>query len=93
MVRRIKSFLKQPADNLDYDFDFSEWLATGDTIVSSVVVAEVGITLGTKIETTTNVKQFVRGGVSGQDYKVSCTITTANGLDKQVDILIVVREE
>lgn len=93
MVRRIKTFLKQPADNLDYDFDFSQWLAVGDTISSSVVVAEAGITLGTKIQTETNVKQFVSGGVDGEDYKVSTTITTANGADKQVDIRIAVREE
>lgn len=93
MARRIKTFIKQPADNLDYDFDFSQWLATGDTLSSSVVTSDPGITLGTKIQSATNIKQFVSGGTDGQEYKVSTTITTTNGLDKQVDILIAVREE
>ena len=89
---KIKTFEKQPSENLDYDFDFSKWVPTGDTISSSVVTADSGITLGTKVNSDTNVKQFISGGTDDEQYKITCKITTAGGRTKEVDIRIAVRE-
>lgn len=89
-----KSFTKQPVSNLDYDFDWQRWLepTAGDVISIADVIADPGITLGTKQSTATRVKQFISGGTSGSDYKVSCTITTVQGRIEQKEIKILVRE-
>lgn len=85
-------FFKQPSETLDYDFYFSEWMPSGDSLASSVVVAP-GLTLGAKTEPGGSiVKQFISGGVDQATYKVTCTITTAQGRVKEVDITIMVRD-
>ena len=40
-----KVYLKDPATILDYAFDWSTWLTSGDSIVSATVVAETGLTV------------------------------------------------
>ena len=87
-----RQFTKQPAESLDYDFDWSRWLTSPDVISTSVVTAESGITLGVKVSSTTVVKQFVSGGTSGSDYKITCRITTVEGRIDEEEITILVRE-
>jgi hypothetical protein len=87
-------FTKQPSENHDYDFDWTEWLAPtgGDTISASVVTADAGVTLGMKSASATIIKQFVSGGAHGTDYKVTCQITTTQGRVDEEEIYILVRE-
>lgn len=70
-------------------------MPTGDSLPASTanssVVAESGITLGSKTHPGSNVvKQFISGGTSGNTYKVTCTITTTQNRIKESEILIVV---
>ena len=91
-------FRKQPDENLDYDFDWSAWMASGDTLQAStgtsVVSATTGITVGTKTHNTSTsiVKQFLSGGTADADYEIECTVTTTQGRIGQREIILEVRE-
>ena len=65
-------------DDLDYPFDFTSWLPSGDTISSHVVSVESGLTLGTNSHTTTEVAFWISGGTAGTDYACEVKVTTAN---------------
>lgn len=87
-------FQKQPADQLDYELDFSEWLSGGDTIAGAVAVSSTPDEL--MIETvqtfSQSIKVWVSGGEDGQTYKVTATVTTAQGRVKELDFKIRVRD-
>lgn len=91
----LGTFTQQPHEVLDYDFDYSEWISTGDTIIAAVATADAGLTLGsTIIDPTTDkiIKQWISGGTSGNVYKVQITATTAGGRVKEIEFKIKVRE-
>lgn len=77
-TNRPEMAVKAPTARKDYDFDWVEWLPTGDTIASAVVTAESGITVYSTATTSTVVKVWLTGGTDGSDYVITCTITTAN---------------
>lgn len=89
-------FTKQPFDKVDYEFDLEQWLVptSGDTLLSANVSASPSsITLGIKTVNSTNVIQFISGGVDGIDYKITCQVTTVQGRDKEAEIFIAVRDK
>lgn len=98
----LGTFVKQPADALDYDLDFTNWLADADpddiiVNASSVLTSSLsppGLSLGltTVFGDSKMVKIWVNGGTSGELGKVATTITTVNGRTKQVDWRVRVRE-
>lgn len=73
-------YIKDPDATLKYKFDWSSWLATGETISSQVITAETGITAdsGTITDTNTSVTVVLSGGTVGAVYDVACKITTSN---------------
>ena len=87
-----KFFTKQPVENKDYDFDWSDWMPTGDSISTASIPNVDGITLGPKTVTGNVVKQFISGGADGVDYKITCTMTTTQGRIDEREIRIMVRE-
>lgn len=100
----LGTFYKQPAETLDYDIDFAEFLSDGDTLVSqgtppvpnplNVVVSPSGLTLGLTfvIDSGTTIKQWVSGGVDGGKYKITITATSNAGRVKQVEFVVRVKE-
>ncbi len=87
---------KDPDDDLDYKFDFkgltneveharSDWLESGETIVSFEVTVPAGITEGSGAKATaaadsnTSVVIWLSGGTAGDDYTIACKITTSAG--------------
>jgi hypothetical protein len=100
----IGKFTKQPAEVLDYDIDFSEFLADGDTLLSTgdpavpspldVAVTPIGLTLGpTFVLGGVTLKQWLSGGTDGIKYKVTVTATSNAGRVKQVEFVIKVKDE
>lgn len=100
----IGKFIKQPADILDYDIDFSGFLADGDTLLSTgnpavpsplnVVVTPPGLTLGsTFVLGGVMLKQWLSGGTDGVKYKVTVTATSNAGRVKQVEFVVRVKDE
>ena len=92
----LKTHTKQPADRLDYDFDYSRWLSTDDELVSAVFLVESlddpaptnPMVITGEVVTPFYAKVWVMGGSTGETYKVSCTVTTTRGRVKQDEIKI-----
>jgi len=87
----MSSFVKDPGAVLDYTFDFavetngtgdgSDWLTVGEIISSHTIVVDDGITVGSSSETLGGkaVEVWLSGGVVGDSYNVTCSITTSLG--------------
>lgn len=87
-----KAYLKDPNASLDYVFDWSQWLAEGETIRSAVVTVPSDLTR-VKVDTSaTQVTAWLAGGIDGRDYTVSCAITTNQDRTDERSILVRVRE-
>lgn len=96
----LKTYIKQPGDRLDYDFDYSAWLNPDDEIISAEFAVEflgspvpaVIMTDDATVMQPTFTKIWLVGGAAGEVYKVSCTVTTTRGRIKQDEIKIRVKE-
>jgi len=90
----LATYIKQPADVLDYDIDADGWLPTDDLIISAVTTSTTGITVNstTIINDGRTVKVWLQGGANGVTYKVEVTMTTDDGRVKQVEFRIKVKE-
>lgn len=87
----MKTFQKQPNDHLDYDIDLSDWMADDDEITAVTVTAPEGIELTQTGLEANRVKFWIKGGITGQNYKFSPVIHTKSRA-KEVDFMIVVVE-
>jgi hypothetical protein len=83
-------FLKDPDATLDYLVNFGRWLPVGDTITTRTVTVGTGITkvsdaivAGTDVNgasvASAAVLVWLSSGVLGQEYPVTCHVTTAAG--------------
>jgi len=74
-------FIKDPDSDKDYAFDWSEWLETGDSILSYTLTTDDGITVhdDSLNDDGDKITFWVSSGVAGKSYQVSCKITTAQG--------------
>jgi hypothetical protein len=71
-------FVKDPAEVLDYQVNWSEWLA-GDEIIASTFTSRGGIIVGATSFTASMTTVSVSGGVLGYTHKVVNTIHTSYG--------------
>lgn len=88
----IPTWTKDPNAVLDYEFNWSKWLYTGDTIASRVVTVPTGITLDSSVPADDKVTVWLSGGTAGTKYNVSCRITTTGGRVDERTIRISVAE-
>ena len=72
-------YLKDPSAILDWAFDWTDWLATAETITDHTITADTGITVDSSTEDAGKVTVWLSGGTAGQNYKVACKITTSAG--------------
>ena len=79
MSLTLQNPLKDPSAVLDYVFDWTEWLATGETITDHTITADTGITVDSSTEDAGKVTVWLSGGTAGINYKVACKITTTAG--------------
>jgi hypothetical protein len=95
--------MKQPVERVDYDIDYSEWLTANDNVESVVVTVfpdESAITpvppdklhVLTVVVIDPIVKLWIEGGRNGVTYKVSLTMTTADGRIKQDEFKLKVKD-
>lgn len=85
-------YQKDPQAVLNYVFDWSLWLALGETISSVVNTVPAGLTLTSASNTTTTATLKLSGGTAGQSYKVSNRITTSTSQVDERTIIIQVDE-
>jgi hypothetical protein len=79
---------KAPAAILDYQMDWSAWLAAGEAIQGTpVVTPDPGITLNPSGQTTTVsngvVTFWLGGGTAGTSYNVTVTVSTQSRTDSR----------
>lgn len=83
--------VKTPAAELDYGFDWNDWLA-GDTISSSAWAETTGdLTLSNGAEASGVTSIDITGGVKNKVYRVKNTIETAAGRKDDRDLIIPIR--
>lgn len=97
----LGKFEKQINETIDYNFDFSEWLNDRqDSINTMTVISESPANGGAPLVVSAVtqyagvVKAFVSGGVNGQSYVVTCTVTTVSTPPriKEAELVIRIRE-
>jgi len=79
MSLKLQNPLKDPSAVLDYAFDWTGWLAAGETITDHTITADTGITVDSSTESDGKVTVWLSGGTAGINYKVACLITTTAG--------------
>lgn len=72
-------WVKDPEAVVDFAFDWSTWLASGDTIDTFTVTVPSGITLDSSSEASGVVTAWISGGTAGTTYIVECKIVTTQG--------------
>ena len=72
-------FEKDPNAILDYVFDWTDWLATGETITAITITAPTGITATEGINAAGKITTWLSGGESGTRYTIACKIVTSVG--------------
>jgi len=91
-MAEANEFTKDPDAVLDYTWDWEDWLDS-DTISSSSVIVESGLTADSDSNTTTTATVWLSGGTLGEDYKVTNRIVTAGSRTDDRTIIIKVREQ
>ena len=84
-------FTKDPAGNLDFRRDWSNWLGDSDTISASSFTVPTGITKDSEANGDDYATVWLSGGTDGEDYTVTNEISTNGGRTAQYSFLIRVR--
>lgn len=78
----MSQFTKDPNARLDYTWDWSSWLASGETITAHQVILPTGITLDLSTADASTVTAWLLGGTAATKYRIICRVTTsANRID------------
>jgi hypothetical protein len=67
---------KDPLDVLPYAFDWTNFLAAGETIQAATITVPDGIVVSLQQIVGNVVQFFLSGGTDGQAYKIDCFIQT-----------------
>jgi hypothetical protein len=86
------SWDKDPDAILDYALDWSKWLATNETIVSSTWTPSAGIVVESDSSTASVTTVWLSGGEAGLPYVVVNHIVTNQGREDDRTITIRVRD-
>lgn len=71
---------KDPLAVLPYQFDWTAWLSTNETISSAVITVPSGITLSQAASVNGGLVTFwLSGGTTGGAYLIACEIVTSQG--------------
>lgn len=96
----MASFTKQPSELFTIAIDFTDRMATGETLASAVVtaatVAGVDATATVIVSSSVsspNVLVRVQAGTDGVDYKITAVATTATAEVYEADVVMRVRSE
>jgi hypothetical protein len=76
----VPTLEKHPDEKLDYLVDWSDELATGETIATSAWDVPAGLTGSDETNDDTSTLIFLAGGTAGTEYLVTNTITTSRGV-------------
>ena len=83
---------KDPNAVLDYSWDWSAWLADGETITTADVIAPTGLTVDSVAHDGTGVTAWLSGGTSGNQHRVVCRVVTSASRTDDRSITLVIEE-
>lgn len=83
---------KQPSETKIYAIEFSEQLATGDSLdaITSVTESTGGITISGAAKSGTTVTASYSGGTDGTTYHIVAIVTTTDGETLEADVYLAV---
>jgi hypothetical protein len=82
----LSRLFKQPAEDRLFDFDFSGKMRTGETVATvSVTATPSGLTIGSTAFSGQIAQVRISGGMTGTDYKMTCTVTTNQSNTLELD--------
>lgn len=84
----MTAFQKDPAAVLDYAFDWSAWLAAGETITAHTITVTGSLVVGAHTVLAGVVTAWLSGGVAGETYTATCHITTSQGRQDERSIAV-----
>jgi hypothetical protein len=88
----LGTFTQQPADRLDYDIDYREWLTGTDEVTGvTVVCVPTGPTVLGAVNPTF-VKVWVSEATDKTTYKFTVTATTADGRIRQDEFKLKIKD-
>ena len=87
----VEASPKDPDAVTDYTFDWSSWLASGETISSYTVTVD-GVTLDSDSQTTTAVTAWLSAGTAGTLATVACKIVTSVSRTDERTAIVKIRE-
>ncbi len=85
-------FVKDPNADLDYNFDWTEWLQAGEVISVSTMTVTSGLGVDSSSHTSTSATAWLIGGTAGKSYKLVNEITTNQGRTDQRTMIIRVQD-
>ncbi|MGX0136352.1 phage fiber-tail adaptor protein [Cupriavidus metallidurans] len=88
-------FGKTPGEQLDYDVDFSRWMADGDTIIAATAKVEQPeslVSVAQVVVQPASVKVWLVDGLAGKTATVVVSATTAQNRVKEAEFQIRVRD-
>lgn len=87
------AFEKDPDAVLEWQYNWHNWLPSGDSIASATVTVSDGITIDSQTNTSTAVTVWLSGGSEGTTYYLTCHIVTFMGRvdDRTISIFVVER--
>lgn len=88
----MATFYKDPDAVLDYSVDWSDWLATGETISTSSFTVATGVTKDSETNDTTSATVWLSGGTDGTRYTITNQITTSDSRTDDRSFTVVVVE-
>jgi hypothetical protein len=81
-------WLKDPDAVLDWPFDWSQWLADGENITTSVMTVSAGLVLNSSGFSATSTVAWLSGGTPGIPYTLANRVTTSQGRTDERTITI-----
>ena len=92
-MSRDNEFTKDPGAILDYTVDWTDWLASGETISTSTWTLPSGITEQSSTNTTASTTVWLSGGTDGDTYEVVNHIVTSQSRTDERTIYIIVKNK
>jgi hypothetical protein len=88
----IKNFPKDPDAILDFEFDWADWLQSGETIASYTITVESGIVNESDAESSGMVTVWLSGGTDGMNYIIACEIVSSDSRTDERSMRILVAD-
>jgi hypothetical protein len=85
-------FVKDPNAVLDFEWDWTAWLASAETISTVTITPATGITVDSHTNTNTTVTAWLSGGTAGVGYAVLCHITTSQARTDDRTIYVICQD-